>query len=989
MALKITSCIFVVSLAFGIPESSQIKDVAFDVNKVGNQARQNFDSLPTGEFLIDTVRVFGGPACGSQKSPSFAFDGTNYLVVWEDSVGYDIYGARVEPNGVLLDSGGIPISLRPGSQLYPQVIFGGNNYLVVWEDRSGSGESEIYGARVSTEGIVLDPEGIPITAIRRDQEHPKVIFGSDTYFVFWDDYRSGGAHPSIYGARVTTDGVVLDPSGIQISPPSASTERQAEAVFDGNNYFLVWEDFRAGQHNPDICGARVSTAGVVFDTAGIPIGAVEWYPEFPDVAFSDSNYLVVWRDFRGSPGVAHIWGARVSKGGEVLDPFGIRISTIDSFQSYPEVIFGEGNYFVVWTDERSGYSLYGTRVNEAGVVLDTIGFRITDSTFVNANHNVAFDGTNYFVIWEVWRTGGNLDIWGTSVSSGGVVLDTNGLKICSSSNAKKQLGSVLFAGTNYLVIWTDYRFDGDIYGARIDTAGTVSDPDGILITRSISRQTQPKIAFDGTNYFVVWTELRSDVEDIYGARVGPDGIVLDQPTICISRATGRQILPQVIFGDEYYLVYWEDYRRGDGSSDIYGTRVNRDGVVLDTTGIPISTANLDQLNPKATFDGTNYLVVWSDKRSGSWDIYGTRVSQTGTVLDPDGIAISTARFEQNSPAVAFDGTNYFVVWQDNDWDIYGARISQAGTVLDPNGIVISGAGLGDYNPVLAFDGTNYFVVWKYLLINSEIYGARVNPDGIVLDTNGFQISNHGSTITGYDVIFDSINYFVVWDNEVGGQSGYNRIMGARVTTAGEVLDSTGIGLSSWTTSHRSPQVVFNGDNYVEVWEENHTPNEWDIYGAYVNTSGSLIGRFTTSNQIGTQESPTLVRGSDNHVLIVYSGWTDSINNFRTRTMRIWGIFDPVINVGIEENNRPIEIKCSVSEIYPNPARSFLAVRLPQTADHQMIKIFDVSGKLVKVADEVTSPQSHKQELRISLKGINSGIYFLEIGKEVKKFLVVK
>ena len=105
MALKIISFIFVVSLAFGFPESAQIKDVAFDVNKVVNQARQNFDSLPSGEFLIDTVRVFGGPARGAQKSPSFAFDGTNYLVVWEDSVGYEIYGARVDPNGALLDSG--------------------------------------------------------------------------------------------------------------------------------------------------------------------------------------------------------------------------------------------------------------------------------------------------------------------------------------------------------------------------------------------------------------------------------------------------------------------------------------------------------------------------------------------------------------------------------------------------------------------------------------------------------------------------------------------------------------------------------------------------------------------------------------------------------------------------------------------------------------------------------------------------------------------
>jgi Secretion system C-terminal sorting domain len=97
--------------------------------------------------------------------------------------------------------------------------------------------------------------------------------------------------------------------------------------------------------------------------------------------------------------------------------------------------------------------------------------------------------------------------------------------------------------------------------------------------------------------------------------------------------------------------------------------------------------------------------------------------------------------------------------------------------------------------------------------------------------------------------------------------------------------------------------------------------------------------------------------------------------------------------GIEES-QTLNASSLTSEIYPNPARSFLAIRwtstrFGQTADRQAIKIFDVSGKMIKVADEVTSPQSHKQELRISLKGINPGIYFLQVGKEIKKFLVIK
>ena len=92
---------------------------------------------------------------------------------------------------------------------------------------------------------------------------------------------------------------------------------------------------------------------------------------------------------------------------------------------------------------------------------------------------------------------------------------------------------------------------------------------------------------------------------------------------------------------------------------------------------------------------------------------------------------------------------------------------------------------------------------------------------------------------------------------------------------------------------------------------------------------------------------------------------------------------------IAEENPITEFSCPPFDIYPNPAKSVIRVRCPLS--EKSIKIFDVLGKIVKEEKVIRlrRTQEHKQEVRISLKGINPGIYFLRLGKETKKLLVVK
>jgi hypothetical protein len=697
--------------------------------------------LRSGEFLIDTNLVYV-PAAGDQAAPCIASDDTTAFVVWYDrrnGTSFDIYGARVDEDGNILDPAGILIARGSHYDPYPAVGFDGTNYLVVWGYAESSGQYDIYGMRVSKEGELLDNEPF----------------------------------------------VVSDASGAQISP---------EVAFDGTNYLVVWYDSRGGV-SYDIYGARVAQDGTVLNSAGIAISTASEHQYFPDVSSDGTNYMVVWQDERN--GEFDIYGSRVGQDGIVHDPAGIQISLAADEQNRPSIDFDGTNYFVAWGDYRSGSSndIYGSLITPDGTVLNGEGIPISTAADNQQMPSVSFGDTNYLVTWYDRRDGSNYDIFGARVNKSGDVHEPSGISI-SNIDVQQVTTAVISYSGQWLVAWRDNRNGGynDIYGSRISASGTVTDPSGILISASAQAQGKPAVASDGTNYLVVWEEARSGgySTDIYGMRIDASGRQLDDDAIAISTSTGSQNYPAVAFdNDSTYLVVWQDDR--SGTNDIYGARVTASGNVLDPPGIAISTATSRQQFPSVAADGTNFLVVWSDERGGSPsgdDIYGTLVQPNGNVVSPSGNIIADDAYWQDNPSVAFDGTNYLVVWDDYgsgtfETDIYGVRVNQSGIPIDASSITISTADNGQLRPDIAFDGTNYLVVWfdKRISNASDIYGTRIDTNGTVLDPSGIPTIPFTGTQSYPFIIFDGTNYLVGCENYQG--ESFGNLLGATVSPSGQ------------------------------------------------------------------------------------------------------------------------------------------------------------------------------------------------------------
>jgi hypothetical protein len=134
-----------------------------------------------------------------------------------------------------------------------------------------NGPFDIFGAIV-VDGVVTVAD-IPICTAANDQDAPAVVFdpAGGVFVVVWSDKR-GPSVSDIFGARVTTAGQVLDANGRLVSGAQGGQNNPDIAISPAGTIMAVWEDRRTDT-NGDIFGTRLSTAGAlnVLDAAGIPI----------------------------------------------------------------------------------------------------------------------------------------------------------------------------------------------------------------------------------------------------------------------------------------------------------------------------------------------------------------------------------------------------------------------------------------------------------------------------------------------------------------------------------------------------------------------------------------------------------------------------------------------------------------------------------------------------------------------------------------------
>ncbi|MDB4933564.1 MAG: Flagellar hook-length control protein FliK [Labilithrix sp.] len=803
--------------------------------------------------------------------------------------GGERYASRTDHGLHFASRGGAGPGLRYGTATW--VDAGGRRTTITPRFDVASGEIVMtVPDRVlatSTYPAVLDPTltpeqetDLPIagSSAGGDQNSPSVISQGPGkgYFAVWYDRR--GIRPAIYGARVATDGKVLDGTGIPIAT-SVGSNQPFIASANGGGYVVVWAvSYVDIYQQPGVYAVRLDADGNVLDQTPVTIVANQTNVQSPTAAFDGTNWMLAWNRYAGGPSSYDIFGARLGKTGGVVDATPIEISKELDAEFLPVVTFDGTDYFITW---RSYVGVYGRKYGKDGKPL---GAKLTLATSPSSslyNFHATFDGTRHVIVWSTYEVNGP-DIYARRFDKNGAPIDPGYIPIAVDANYDDR-PRIAYDGTDFLITWSR---SGVLTGARMNVNGGVIDAP-ISLASGTGSYYDYALASDGLGSLVVDGEYTNPVGyDVMAVKIAKTPAANVAPVV-LSKAANSETEPSLAWNGSNHFAAWVDSR--GGQPEIWGALVGTDAHAKPVTKLVSNPQLLQLTRPRVASDGAGYLVVFYayDQTTGRPAIHAQRVDATGAASGGlfDLTPANPNIFEYGEPDVAFDGTNYLVVWQQRSdgRSIAGVRLPKAASApIDKEPLRISTINIDEQrtSPAIAFDGTSYYVTW----IVSRSTASNIQVSHVY----GTRVSKEGSALDGETVLCDAFllqraprvaadpkrgGFFVVWEDFRTALEAAD-IYGARISPTGQSLDGTsGMKIATGMHDESRPHVAYAGDdsNWVVAWRDLRSKQTYDLYGAWVSLAGKNHdpNGFLLSAEGGDEEAPSLSTFAPGQLVLAY------------------------------------------------------------------------------------------------------------------------
>lgn len=361
-----------------------------------------------------------------------------------------------------------------------------------------------------------------------------------------------------------------------------------------------------------------------------------------------------------------------------------------------------------------------------------------------------------------------------------------------------------------------------------------------------------QIIADGSGgAIMVWTYYRENLVaskyEIWAQRINNAGKPLWVDNgVCLYSGIRFRGNPRVISdGSGGAIIAWEDQRSGP-HYDIYAQHINGFGYLMwGDTGVPISSAPLDQVAPKLISDGSGgAIITWNDSnRFFGGKIFAQRVSSVGEKQwTTDGVPICDLLY-QGGPQIISDGEGGAIIsWMHENSiykDIYAQKINRNGILQwSDNGVAINETANDKLNIVMMSDGSGGAIIaWTGYLVGEDIFAQKVNNSGTVLwGSDGVTLSSTEGRQFCPKIISDgSGGAIITWASD---NLNDENIYAQRVSPLGQICWIEN-GIPVYSDGLAVPVIISDGSGGAIIswydWGE-----KTGVYSQRVNGSGILL-----------------------------------------------------------------------------------------------------------------------------------------------------
>ncbi len=284
-------------------------------------------------------------------------------------------------------------------------------------------------------------------------------------------------------------------------------------------------------------------------------------------------------------------------------------------------------------------------------------------------------------------------------------------------------------------------------------------------------------------------------------------------------------------------ITWFDYR--SGSYEIYYTKIDNDGntIIEDTQ---LTSTITGSFWPSIDLDANNNVhISWHDERQGNLEIYYTKLDSNGNTLVDD-LRITANSGASAASSIAVDkNDNVHIVWNDNsdgNYEIYYTKLDNNGnTLIEDTRLTFDTT--ESQSPVLVTDSQgDVHVAWVDLRdSNWDLYYTKLDNNGNTL-IDDTRITTADNVSANPAIAIDSVdNIHLAW---YYGRDRNAEIYYKKLDNAGNVILDD-VRVSSDRKRSYWPAIAIDSTNSANIaWYDNRDGN-FEIYFSKVDQLGNI------------------------------------------------------------------------------------------------------------------------------------------------------